>query len=466
VDYLVIAFVGAVFMTILIVCSKWFFSLAQSSVNLLDTFLAPGSEDDKLPLIEKRTKRLTRDLLLVVALLIVAFAIAAFIPKLYTRFVVTGRPFAPNEVWNIVALSVGATLPLFVPRGTKNKSAYTPLAQLLHHLALDNPNVGLRLQRRDVKAAEKLGIEQKNEFVIITGLARSGTTSLLNTLAPLGPFASLNYANMPFVLAPRTWARVYRPKDAAVKERSHGDGVMVGLNTNEAFEEVFFKAITEDSYIGADCVQEHELTVEQYERYLDYQRVVRRSNDDIYIAKNNNFLLRYRSVREHNPDFTAIILFREPLHHASSLLEKHLQYVEMQEHDPFVLEYMNWLAHHEFGWGRKGFCFDETHEWAQKAELWPKEHINHWLALWIAVYAYGVEIDDTNTHFVSYGEFCSEPTEVVNRILRSTASGREAQNIPSHRNERTVEHDADADLLAEAERVYARLLRKANNERE
>lgn len=460
-DYLVIALAGAVFMTILIFYSKGFFTLARSSVNLLDTFLAPGSEDDKLPLIEKRTAKLTGSLLRVILLLAVAVAAAVAITWIYQRFAVHDRPFAPSSLWNIVALSVGATLPLFVPRGTKNKSTYSPLAQLLHHLALDNPNVGLRLQRRDVQAADKSGIEQKNNFVIITGLARAGTTSLLNKIVPLGPFASLNYANMPFVLAPRTWARVYRPKESNLQERSHGDGVMVGLDSNEALEEVFFKAIMQDSFIDEHCVQEHELTTEQYQQYLDYQRVVRKSNDDVYIAKNNNFLLRYRSVRAQNPHFTAIILFREPLHHAASLLEKHLQYIEMQHDDSFVLEYMNWLAHHEFGQGHKAFCFDETHDWAQKAEHWPADHINHWLALWIAVYSYAVEIDDVNTHFISYGEFCSEPTEVVNRILRSCASGREAQNLKPHRNERSVNHDPDAELLAQAERIYVRLLRKS-----
>lgn len=463
-DYLVVGLAAAVFILIVIRRSKAFFDLAESSVHLLDVFLAPGTDEEKLPTIEKRTGKLTGSLLRVILILAVAAAVAFALVFLYDQFIITDRPFAPSSTWNLVAVSVGATLPFFLPIGAKTKSAYSPLAQLLHHLALDNPNLGLRLQRRDVHSAQKQGIEHKSEFLIITGLARAGTTSLLNKLSPQGPFASLNYANMPFVLAPRTWANFYKPKDLGLKERSHGDGVMVGLDSNEALEEVFWKAITENQYVGENCLQQHDLSEDQCRSYLDYQRVIRQNNDEVYVAKNNNFLLRYEGIRRHNSDFTAVILFREPLHHAGSLMEKHMQYVEMQNDDPFVLDYMNWLAHHEFGKGHKGFCFENTQEWIQKAELWPQDNINHWLAIWLAVYGYASTIDDTNTIFVSYEEFCSEPTAVVNRIVVRFASGREAQNLTPHQNKRAAEFDADPELLAEAERIYALLLRKANNE--
>ena len=38
--------------------------------------------------------------------------------------------------------------------------------------------------------------------IFITGLPRSGTTSILNFIYSSGEFASLKYSNMPFILSP------------------------------------------------------------------------------------------------------------------------------------------------------------------------------------------------------------------------------------------------------------------------
>ena len=41
-----------------------------------------------------------------------------------------------------------------------------------------------------------------DDHVFVSGLARSGTTALLNALYQSGTFASLSYDDMPFILAP------------------------------------------------------------------------------------------------------------------------------------------------------------------------------------------------------------------------------------------------------------------------
>lgn len=458
VDYLIIGWAGVVFMVIVRIFTERFFDLAESSVHLLDIFLAPGTDEEKLPTIERRTKRLTGALFAVIGVLLLAFGAAAAFPYAFQEWFVEDRPFAPSGVWNVVALSVGATVPLVLPFGPKGQraSGYSPLAQLLHHLALDNPHVGLRLLRRDVHAARKKNIEPKAQFLIISGLARAGTTSFLNAVMNRGPFVSLNYANMPFVLAPTTWARFYKPKAEVQVERSHGDGVMVGLDSSEALEEVFFKAVTESEYVEEDCLRKHNLSEEAYAQYLDYQAVVRGGKESVYVAKNNNFLLRYASVRALNPDFRMLVLFRDPLTQAASLLEKHLQYIEMQEEDPFVLEYMNWLAHHEFGRGQKPFCFGED----EPLEGDPRA-INYWLRLWIEVYSYAAEINDDQTVFVAYEDFCAEPNEVVERALGGLLSVREGQNLAPHTRVRKVEFEADATLLDQAKSLYDQLRAKA-----
>ena len=94
---------------------------------------------------------------------------------------------------------------------------------------------------------EKLLIkpQQKTDnHVFISGLARSGSTIILRALFESKKFSSLLYKDMPFVLAPNFWSTLSSSsKDIIKTERSHGDGIMVSLESPEAFEEVFWKTL-------------------------------------------------------------------------------------------------------------------------------------------------------------------------------------------------------------------------------
>lgn len=449
-EYVVHFLAGAAFILFCSWQSNVFFNIAKRSVHLLDAYLAKGEEDDKLPMIEKRTGALFKSLLSLLLVLIIAIAIAGGLIWLADTYLELQSYNTLGSTWGIVALSVGATVPFFIPR--KRKSDYSPLAQLLHHLALDNHNLGYRLFRREVK---KQAVDRKEEFIIITGLARAGTTSMLNTLIDLGPFASLNYGNMPFVMSPNTWAKIYKPKGDKKKERSHGDGISIGLNSHEALEEYFFKAITNDSYIDEHALKRHSITHDQYEDYLDYQAIIRRKEVQIYLAKNNNFLLRYPSVRKWNASFRTIILFRHPLYHAASLMEKHRQFTEQQQEDPFIQTYMEWLGHHEFGAGHKPFVFTDEDEKALQGQS--TVSLNYWLKVWIRVYQFAVTIRDEKTYFVSYDQFCSEPSRVLDRITKGLPGVNIPPDLTGHQNEREVTLDHDPDILNRALDVYEEL---------
>ena len=75
----------------------------------------------------------------------------------------------------------------------------------------------------------------------------------------------------------------------------------------------------------------------------------------VYLAKNNNAVLRLKSMLPLNPDMTVFVLVRDPLQHAFSLMKQHQKFEKEQTEDPFILEYMNWLGHHEFGQGQLPF---------------------------------------------------------------------------------------------------------------
>ena len=438
---------------------KFLHGLALNSVGLVDKLMTGGDDDDeKIKIISKSTNRLLASLGKTLLLFLVAILVGAVPLALYC--VISNLAYSELDflsLYPVLAISAGATIAFIIPISKrKDNLGYSELARLLHRMALDNYNISNRLFKRERKKIRKKGIGPKNEFVVISGLARAGTTSLMNDLAEIHAFKSLSYANMPYLMAPNTWAKFYKPKSKKLKERSHKDGIKIGLNSNEALEEYFFKVKADDSYVFDDRLEEYSISEDDYKDYLDYHAVIRKNNNKIYLAKNNNFILRYKSVRAFNDDFLMVILFRDPLTHAASLLAKHHDYLQMQEQDTFILEYMNWLGHHEFGQNQKHFIFSNSKEF----EYSDKDSLNYWLESWINYYSYALSIEHPNTIFVNYDEFCEKPKDIVSRIISKMKIQIELPEYENFTNKRKTVDKYSEELLAEAQGIFEKLCEK------
>ena len=116
---------------------------------------------------------------------------------------------------------------------------YSWLQKKLHQFALSS-----KLMRETTFDVESSIIDTNrynDDHVFIIGLARSGTTVLLNALYKSDIFASLSYKEMPFALAPNLWSKIYfNKKDIGFVERAHQDGIKVSIESPEAFEEIFW----------------------------------------------------------------------------------------------------------------------------------------------------------------------------------------------------------------------------------
>lgn len=185
------------------------YQLSEDSVSVLNVILSSEEDEVKLKQMQAGTSRLVISLLLSIGLLATA-VILAYLPVYFLELLASELPSDKSALWEIVAVSIGASVPFFVPlpRGASN---YSELSILLHRLILNNYTIALKLFSREVKGIHKQGLDTRNDFVIISGLARAGTTSIMNKLVEVPGFSSLNYGNMPFLLSPKLWARVYKP---------------------------------------------------------------------------------------------------------------------------------------------------------------------------------------------------------------------------------------------------------------
>lgn len=258
-------------------------------------------------------------------------------------------------------------------------SDYSTLDRGLHALALASPMRAEMLH--DIERSLYLASApafQDGHHLIVTGLARAGTTILLRALHQTGAFGSLTYADMPFVLAPNLWARLSPGRQAGeTRERAHGDGISVSTESPEALDEVWWRLLSGIPYIKPEGLLCHDAGAEALAGYRDFIRLIlRKTGRTRYLSKNNNMLLRLPSLAQAWPGTTFLVPVREPLQQAASLLNQHRRFLEA---DGFTRKYMTWLGHHEFGATQRHYGFDGM-------PAGDPMTLDYWLSLWTAAY--------------------------------------------------------------------------------
>lgn len=344
-------------------------------------------------------------------------------------------------------------------------SDYNALQKMLHYVAL--ANTGVLEASLDAELAfckSKLTDQSQQKHVFVSGLARGGTTILMRSLYESGQFSSLTYADMPFALAPNLWSKISAKstKNIQAKERPHGDGILVDVNSPEALDEIFWRCLAGENYVYNDCLVPHdcdEETIEKYRRYV--AAVLVRYQGKRYLSKNNNNVLRIGTILRALPNATILIPFRDPVQHANSLLRQHQLFCRKQSDDPFVRRYMSWLGHYEFGLDHKPFNVEGS---VQKYS--DTSTIKYWLQQWRNVYQFLLRETDTYSKHIkciSYELLCSE-TEMMWQSLCKVLAVEGSQVPAMHAQTRDVPVCADEALFAEVQEIYQQLTERCKNE--
>ena len=239
---------------------------------------------------------------------------------------------------------------------------YSKIQKLLHDFVLKNKFINASLFEIEKFFFVKRKNIEKEAHVFITGLPRSGTTSLLNFIYSSNNYTSLIYKNMPFVLSPNI-SRYLNKKSISKKERLHADGLKFDNNTPEAFDEIFFN--NNQIFIKEELVN-----------YI--QLILHGENKTKYLSKNNLNYNRIDLINSILPNSFFLIPLREPLQHANSLLNQHLHFIKLQKNDDFIRRYMDYLSHYEFGINHKS--------WNTPINFSNFNDINYWIEQWLLFY--------------------------------------------------------------------------------
>lgn len=348
---------------------------------------------------------------------------------------------------------------------------YSSLDRLLHRVAFAGPTVQLAaadMEKTLFQAAYQSARGERPIF--ITSLPRAGTTLMLEALNQFPSLATHTYRDMPFVMAPIIWSRLSSSfrKPADLKERAHGDGMEVGYDSPEAFEEILWRTFWPEKYSAtgialwtADDRKSEAQTffVEHMKKIVALRRPDRLS-DGRYISKNNGNVARLEIIGRMFPDAKIVVPLRRPVEHVRSLLHQHRSFLKMHKETPFVRQYMGDIGHYEFGELHRLIAFPGVDALTRDRDpLKP----DYWLGYWIAAFEYVLKQKE-KVLVVSYENACRNAKGTLSSLCAHLGIQEEdtlekaAALFRGEPSSKGGQLDADPTLLARAEALHDALL--------
>jgi len=309
---------------------------------------------------------------------------------------------------------------------------YSFTQKSLHNLILGNKFI-----LRSLYDLEKIffskNIEEikHNHHIFITSLPRSGTTILLNYIFSSQNFSSLTYRQMPFILSPNIFSKINFFSSNIKKERAHTDGILYNLDSPEAFDEIFFNLFDEEEI--------------SRELYNFINLVLNLNNKKRYLSKNNSNYKRIKLIQNLLPNSLFLIPIRDPSQQAYSLFKQHKNFLKLQEKDIFVLKYMNYLGHFEFGKNHK--------PWFKPNKFHDLNDHNYWLEQWLIFYKkiFNEYKNDSSCIFIKYENLTNES------YLKDLTKKLKIENLGDNffsNKKKDIDLNFDVELLKESTNLY------------
>ena len=263
----------------------------------------------------------------------------------------------------------------------------------------------------------------------VAGLARSGSTMLLEMMASHADTATHRYRDFPPVMTPMIWNRAFGhvySKDAEPVERAHKDRILVTPDSPEAFEEVLWMAFFEHAHDArvSNVLDRHSSHPAFEAFYRDHiKKILHIRGGRRYLAKCNYSLTRLAYLSKLFPDARLVVPVREPLWHVASLTKQHRLFCEEEARDARILAHMRRVGHFEFGLDRRAVNVgDDTA--ASIERLWAEgQEIRGTARLWASLYGFvlrQLEEDEELRQqilIVRYEDLCDRPEETLRRLV-------------------------------------------------
>jgi hypothetical protein len=258
--------------------------------------------------------------------------------------------------------------------------------------------------------------------VYICGLARAGSTLLLELLAAAPGFTTHRYSDYPMLWTPYwwNWLRARLPLPAPVPaERAHQDRLTVTPDSPEAFEEVFWMHFFKDRHDPAvNQILDDSYTNDAFDTFYEahIRKLLAVRGARRYLAKGNYNLTRIGYLRRLFPDAKFVIAVREPIAHVASLVKQDRLFTAWAQTQPAISAHLARIGHFEFGPRKRAIHVGDASQTAAISACFAAGSIEEGYARqWAASYGWLVsrmaesqEFADA-CHLVGFERLCAAP---------------------------------------------------------
>jgi len=265
--------------------------------------------------------------------------------------------------------------------------------------------------------------------VYVCGLARSGSTILLETLAKIPGVVSHRYKDFPPVYTPYWWNWFMNQAgadSAKPMERAHRDGIMVTPDSPEAMEEVIwmgaFDHLHDPSVSNVLSDDDRNPVFDKF--YIEHlKKLLLARKGKRYLSKGNYLVSRMRYVRGILPDARFVIPVRHPFGHIASLMKQHDLFSRGQAANTRAREHLKRVGHLEFGLDRVPINVGENDAANSIVQLWNDgEEVRGWARYWNQIYSYVAdELNDAALKdaalLVRFEDLCNQPADIIGNMI-------------------------------------------------
>ena len=271
---------------------------------------------------------------------------------------------------------------------------------------------------------DKIKIEKP---VYITGLARAGSTILLEFLSKSKEAATHRYTDFPAIYTPYFWGSFLDkvlPKNPKEQERPHKDGIMITLSSPESMEEMLWRSFFKNLHNPKkNSILSNNVKNDKFEKFYKehLKKIILKRGSTRYISKANYNLTRIPYIKKLFPTAKSILLVRDPKKHIASFIKTDKYVSDIQKKHPLVLSHFNKSAHFEYGLNKKPVnCGSDN---SDIMELFKSgENVRAWARYWSRINRYLFEISNSkelagSTLLIKYEDLCSKPELTLKKII-------------------------------------------------
>ena len=265
--------------------------------------------------------------------------------------------------------------------------------------------------------------------VYVCGLARAGSTVLLELLAAAPEFTTHHYSDYPLLWTPYwwNWLRTRLPLPSTQpQQRVHHDRIAVTVDSPEAFEEVLwmhFFADRHDPRVDQVLSAQSENAAFAAFYTMHIRKLLAVRGAQRYLAKGNYNLTRIAYLRRLFPDARFIIAVREPLAHVASLVKQDRLFSAWAKDDPAIARHLARCGHFEFGPHKSAVNVGDAEQaQAIRACFAANQSAQGYARQWAASYGWLIRTLANDAELacacrlVHYGQLCAEPQAALQKI--------------------------------------------------